>query len=320
MSEPMTHAPVCADRGAVGWYITHSGCKDCVLTKTLHPAEASAGPRRYRTVYRHTIPVRLTHWINLACMVILLMSGLAIFNGWPALYWGIRTQFDQPLLALYAIQDKSGHQVGITDVLGHRFVTTGWLGLSPGGDGKPIVRGFPAWATIPGPLWLAKARRWHFFFAWLFVINGLVFGVYALISRHFRRDLVPSWQQLRHIGGSVQDHARLRFPKGEEARQYNVLQKLSYLVVVFGMGPLIVSTGLAMSPWIDAAWPQLLDIFGGRQSARTIHFATAFAFVAFVVIHTLMVLLSGPLNNLRAMITGRYRIEGAADESRGREK
>jgi thiosulfate reductase cytochrome b subunit len=71
----------------------------------------------------------------------------------------------------------------------------------------------------------------------------------------------------------------------------------------------MVATGLTMSPRMDAAWPQLLDLFGGRQSARTIHFVTAFAFLAFVVIHVLMVLLSGPWNNLRSMITGHYRIE-----------
>ena len=98
--------------------------------------------------------------------------------------------------------------------------------------------------------------------------------------------------------------------------RYNVLQKLSYLVVAFGMGPLMVATGLTMSPLIDAAYPQLLDIFGGRQSARTIHFATAFAFVAFVLIHVLMVLLSGPWNEMRSMITGRFRIdvEGGTDD------
>jgi thiosulfate reductase cytochrome b subunit len=172
-----------------------------------------------------------------------------------------------------------------------------------------MVRGFPAWATIPGPLWLAMARRWHFFFAWIFVVNGLVYAAYALFSRHLWRDLTPSWEQLRHTGRSIWDHARLRFPRGEEARHYNVLQKLSYLIVVFGLGPLMVATGLTMSPWIDAAFPQLLDIFGGRQSARTIHFVTAFALVSFVVIHVLMVLLSGAWNNMRSMITGRYRIE-----------
>lgn len=276
-------------------------------------------------IYRHTIFVRISHWVNVACMTILLMSGLAIFNGWPALYWGIRTHFAQPLLALYATSDPSGRQTGVTDILGHRFVTTGWLGLSPGENGRPVARGFPSWATIPGPLWLAMARRWHFFFAWLFVANGLLYVAYALTSGHFWRDLVPSRQQLRALGSSILDHVRLRFPKGAEARQYNVLQKLSYLVVAFGMAPLIVATGLAMSPQIDAAYPILLDIFGGRQSARTIHFLTAFVFLAFTLVHVLMALLSGPWNNMRAMVTGWYRVPetptsgNATDEAKARD-
>jgi thiosulfate reductase cytochrome b subunit len=159
------------------------------------------------------------------------------------------------------------------------------------------------------------SRRWHFFFAWVFVVNGVLYALFALFSGHFRRDLAPTRRDLRSIGRSVVDHALLRFPKGEEAAHYNVLQKLSYLVVVFGLGLLIVATGLTMSPWIDAAYPQLLDVFGGRQSARTIHFATAFAFVGFFIIHILMVLLSGPWNNLRSIITGRYRIAVPDKES-----
>lgn len=265
--------------------------------------------RRRRTILRHGVFVRIAHWINLACLAILLMSGLAIFNGWPALYWGIRTRFDHPLLAIYATTNGSGRDIGVTDILGHKFVTTGWLGLSPGVGGEPTERGFPSWATIPGPLWLAMARHWHFFFAWLFVANGIAYAVFALFSGHLRRDLMPTRRELRHIGRSILDHALLRFPKGEAARRYNVLQKLTYLIVVFGLGPLIVATGLTMSPWMDAAFPLLLDIFGGRQSARTIHFVTAFAFVGFFIVHVLMVLLSGPLNSMRSMITGRYRIE-----------
>ncbi len=256
--------------------------------------------------------VRVTHWINFGCAVILLMSGLAIFNGWPALYWGKRTHFADPLLAMYAAEGTLGQQIGITDVLGHRFDTTGWLGVSPGASGSPVVRGFPFWATIPGPLWLAMARRWHFFFAWIFVANGLIYAAWAVLSRHLWRDLVPSRRQVRHIVRSIWNHVRLRFPTGDEGREYNVLQKFAYLIVAFGMGPLMVATGLTMSPWMDAAWPWLLDVFGGRQSARTIHFLTAFAFVGFFLVHILMVLLSGPWNNLRSMITGRYRIEYSA--------
>jgi thiosulfate reductase cytochrome b subunit len=281
-----------------------------------HASPTRPGARPTRLIRRHSVLVRALHWINVICLVILLMSGLGIFNGWPALYWGIRTRFDHPLLALYATRDAAGHETGMTYVLGHRFVTTGWLGLSPGAHGRPVIRGFPAWATIPGSLSLALSRHWHFFFAWIFVLNGLAYIVYALVSGHLWRDLVPSRQQLRQIGRSILDHARLRFPKGEEARHYNVLQKLSYLAVVFGLGPLMVATGLTMSPWMDAAYPQLLDIFGGRQSARTIHFLGAFALVAFAIIHILMVLLSGPWNNMRAMITGRYRIAEEAEDNR----
>lgn len=242
------------------------------------------------------------------------MSGLAIFNGWPALYWGIRTHFAHPLLAFYTERNAAGQAVGMTWLFGHQFVTTGWFGLSAGADGQMVVRGFPAWATLPGPLNLALARHWHFFFAWIFVINGVIYAVYTFASRHFWRDLAPSWQELGGIGRSVLDHARLRFPKGNTARHYNVLQKLSYIIVIFGMGPLMVATGLAMSPWLDAAYPWLTAIFGGRQSARTIHFVIAFALLAFILIHVAMVLASGPLNNVRSMVTGRYRIANSDEE------
>jgi thiosulfate reductase cytochrome b subunit len=270
--------------------------------------DRSSHPRR-RAIRRHSLLVRITHWVNLVCMTILLMSGLQIFNAHPALYWGARSDWRHPVLALWAMRPPGGQPVGLTTILGHSFNTTGVLGLSSSPDGTLVVRGFPAWATLPGPQWLAMGRRWHFFFAWIFVVNGLTYIAYTLVSRHFWWDLLPTGQQLRHIGRSVWDHARLRFPRGEEARHYNVLQKISYIVVVFGLGPLMVATGLTMSPWIDAAYPQLLDLFGGRQSARTIHFITAFTFLAFVVIHVLMVLLSGVWNNMRSMITGRYVIE-----------
>ena len=112
-----------------------------------------------------------------------------------------------------------------------------------------------------------------------------------------------------HLAREIADHARLRFPKGAEARRYNALQKLAYLAVIFGLLPLMVATGLTMSPAFDAIAPWLLDLFGGRQSARTIHFITASLLVAFVAVHIAMVLLSGVFNNMRSMITGRYAIE-----------
>ena len=124
--------------------------------------------------------------------------------------------------------------------------------------------------------------------------------------------MVPSRQELRGIGRSASDHVRLRFPTGEEATRYNVIQKLSYLVLVLVLLPILVLAGLAMSPRLDAAWPELLTIFGGRQSARTIHFIAASMLVIFVIVHVIMVLISGVWNNMRSIITGRYWIETRA--------
>ena len=191
------------------------------------------------------------------------------------------------------------------------FDTTGLLGLSKV-DGEETERGFPSWATLPSYQDLAAGRRWHFFFAWLFVINGFVYLIYGIISRHLRSDLTPASAELApvHLLQEVKDHARLRFPKGQSARHYNTLQKLAYLAVIFVLLPMMIATGLTMSPGFNAVAPILLDLFGGRQSARTLHFLSAFGLVAFVVVHVVMVLVSGVFNNMRSMITGYYAIEG----------
>jgi thiosulfate reductase cytochrome b subunit len=259
---------------------------------------------RKEHVYRHTLPARLSHWLNALCLFILIMSGLQIFNAHPALYWGDRSDRDRPLLSIRPARTVDGNILGVTTILGHSFDTTGVLGYSDGS-----VRAFPAWATIPSARWLAMGRQWHLFFAWLFVINGLIFTAYALISRHLTRDLTPTGTDLRRIGKAIIDHLRLRHAKGNEAKRYNVLQKLAYLGVMFGLAPLIVLTGLAMSPTIDAAFPWLLTVFGGRQAARTIHFIACFSFVVFIVIHVGQVILTGFFNNIRSMVTGWFTIK-----------
>ncbi|MGN6314213.1 MAG: cytochrome b/b6 domain-containing protein [Rhodanobacteraceae bacterium] len=282
---------------------------------TMHDSASPEGgirppPRirdRVRVIYRHRLPVRIMHWINAICLLVLLGSGLQIFNAHPALYWGQKSNFDKPLLAMGARQTPNGLR-GVTVVDGHTFDTTGVFGVSSL-NGQPTARGFPAWMTIPGPQWLSMGRRWHFFFAWLFVINGICFAAYTLIGRHFRRDLLPTKTDWRGIGRSIVDHALLRHPKGEAAARYNVLQKLTYLIVIFGFGPLIVLMGLAMSPRMDSVLGWLVDLVGGRQSARTIHFILAWGFVAFFLIHIFEVLVSGVGNELRSIITGRYAIE-----------
>jgi len=259
--------------------------------------------------------VRVTHWINVLCLACLLMSGLQIFNAHPALYWGSRSNFDRPLLAMEAEQTPNAAPTGITTVLGHRFDTTGTLGLSRTATGQLAQLGFPDWITLPAERDLATGRRWHFFFAWLFVANGLFYLVYTVVSRHLRRELAPTGGQLRGIPASILDHLRLRFPKGKEARHYNVLQKLSYLAVIFVLLPIMVLAGLTMSPAMGTAFPELLMLFDGRQSARTVHFILAFLIVTFTVVHVVMVLLSGVWNNPRSMVTGRYVIEEEKGES-----
>src|SRR6187455_2075663 len=226
-------------------------------TATAPPLEAApaAAPRR---IYRHALPVRLMHWINVACLTILLGSGLNIFNAHPALYWGDDSS-GKPWLAMRAENTAAG-PVGKTRIAGSDFDTSGVLGLS-NVDGRPTARGFPSWATIPGPQWLAMARHWHLFFAWLFIINGVAYVLYTLFSRHLVRDLVPTRVELRNIGRSIVDHLKLKHPTGDAATRYNVLQSLTYLIVIFGLLPLVVIAGLAMSPRLDAVitgWVDLL--------------------------------------------------------------
>ena len=197
--------------------------------------------------------------------------------------------------------------VGLTRVGSLTLETTGLFGVSSDGDGDVRAIAMPGWATIPSFRDLATGRRWHFFFAWVFVINGLLYVGASLVNGHFRRDLLPTKSEIKpkHILQDIWNHARLKLPKGEDAKRYHVLQKGAYLGVTILL-LLMVLTGLTMSPGFNAGVPWLLDVFGGRQSARTLHFITAALTVAFIVVHLAMVLLAGPINEIRSMITGRY--------------
>jgi thiosulfate reductase cytochrome b subunit len=272
------------------------------------PSSDAAVPRRDSLYYRHTLPVRIMRWIDVIAFFILLISGLQIFNAHPALYWGKSSYTGRPpILQLVAKETEDGKVVGVTKVFGREFVTTGMLGASRGPDGDLVGRGLPSWATISGRLWLALGRRWHLFFAWMFVINGLAYVIHAILSRNLVRDLMPTRTDRHSTPKSLKDHLLLRHPKGEAAKHYNILQKLTYLTVIYGLLPLAILMGWAMSPWLDSIIPGWDDWFGGRQSARTIHFIVALALFAFVVIHVFQVIITGLWNNLRAMITGRYQ-------------
>jgi thiosulfate reductase cytochrome b subunit len=270
-------------------------------------ADKPDGPGRV-LVFRHPALVRATHWINVLAISLLLMSGLQIFNAHPALYWGQKSTFARPDLSMGAA--VRGRQViGVTMVGGKAFETTGVLGLS-GPKGAEQNRGFPAWATIPSYQDLASGRRWHFFFAWLFVLNGLVYLAFGLAAGRIGRELVPRKDEVspKHLWQEVKDHARLRFPEGEAARHYNTIQKATYLAILLIVLPMMLVTGLSMSPGMTPVLGWLVELLGGRQSARTLHFISASLIVVFVIIHVAMVFASGPINNLRSMITGRYRI------------
>ena len=223
--------------------------------------------------YRHTLPVRIMHWINVVALTILLLSGLNIFSAHPALYWGKSSYTGRPpIFEITAREDDNGDPVGLTRVFGHEFVTTGLLGASTGADGDLVAQAFPGWLTIPDSRWLAMARRWHFFFAWVFVINGLCLPrLHVSLARHFRRDLAPSSVDWRSIGRPIIDHLRFKHPTGEAAKRYNVLQKLAYLAVIFVLLPLMVLTGLAMSPGIDTLAPgwSTSSAAGSRRARST---------------------------------------------------
>jgi len=272
------------------------------------PAPAAIVARPARRVYRHRLPVRVMHWINVVCMTVLLMSGLNIFNAHPALYWGHESSFATPWISFGARNTPNG-PVGYTRIGGTEFDTTGVLGLSPtGADRRPTARAFPSWATIPGPQWLAMARHWHLFFAWLFVVNGIAYVLYTLFSRHLTKDLVPTRDELKNIGRSIVDHLQFKHPTGDAATRYNVLQSLTYLIVIFVLLPLIVICGMALSPTLNSVFTGWVDFLGGRQSARTLHFLAAFGLLLFVVVHVAEVFIAGVWNEMRSMITGWFTI------------
>jgi thiosulfate reductase cytochrome b subunit len=254
------------------------------------------------TIYRHTIATRVLHWVNAMCVFLVLMSGLQIFNAHPRLYSGqYGANADPAILDITQGDSSDGYARGVLRIGGHELPATRFLGLSED-------KAFPGWLTIPSYRDLATGRRWHFLFAWLLVFNsGLYFSI-SFFRGHIKRDLLPTRAQLAptRILREIWNHLKLRFPKGEAARHYNSLQKLAYLAILFLLAPMILATGLTMSPDIDAGYPWLVTLFGGRQSARTLHFICAMAVVTFIVIHLAMVVLAGPVNQIRSMITGRY--------------
>ena len=270
---------------------------------------------RGRVVYRHRAATRLTHWTWAIALFFLLLSGLQIFNAHPSLYIGNQSgfEFDNSVLSMRAMRNADGSVDGFTTILGRDFTTTGLFGMS-GPKDNPSYRGFPAWATLPSYQDLATGRVIHFFFAWLFAAAFLIWFFSSLVSGHLRRDILPSMSDVRGLPRSIGDHLRFRFHRDG---RYNGLQKFTYAAVLLVVFPLIILTGLAMSPGMNAAWPWLPELFGGRQTARSLHFLCMALLVVFFIVHVVMIVAAGPFNEMRSILTGWYRTDPEKKEEHG---
>ena len=220
--------------------------------------------------------------MTVVTIFIMIGSGLGILNAHPHLYWG-------------SYGTKAGTPA-------HSNVS--WLNLPH----------WPSWLTIPANYNLALSRRWHLFFALILAFALLLFMISSLINRHFQKDLRVTGEDVapRHIWDDIKAHLAFKFHNPDDPGAYNILQKCSYVATIFLFIPTMVLTGLAMSPGMDAAWPWLLDLFGGRQSARSIHFICMALLVGFIIVHVLLVILAGPINEVKSMITGRWRVPGGS--------
>ncbi|MGH7843692.1 MAG: cytochrome b/b6 domain-containing protein [Candidatus Binatia bacterium] len=252
--------------------------------------------------YRHNRITRLTHWLNAIALVVLFMSGLQIFNAHSSLYWGSKSEPDEAFFSIYAA-DENGSLRGYMRLYGWSVETTGFLGIQNTEMG-PVARAFPSWLTIPSYFWLAGGRRWHFFFAWLFVLNGFLYCVDNVFNGHAKKFLLAP-RDIAAIPAMILYYLHVRRESPQEG-EYNPLQKMAYTGVFFVLTPVVVLSGLAMSPEMNAGFNWLPALFGGRQSARTIHFVCTFLFAAFTFGHVFMVMTTGLVNNMRSMITGWY--------------
>ncbi|WP_156843047.1 cytochrome b/b6 domain-containing protein [Novosphingobium aquimarinum] len=292
------------------------------MTGSVRWEDDVRSPKGGDLVRRHRLSTRIWHWTNAVALLVLLMSGLMIFNAHPRLYWGeYGANPDPAWLEIGSRGDQGFLRVGKVEV-----PTTGVLGRWRDANGVTRSRAFgvtrsrafPHWATIPSHYSLADGRLWHLAFAWILALSLALYMLWSLVNGHVGRDLHVRREQWspRHIWHDLKDHARLRFPTGAAALDYNVLQKLSYVTVIFVLLPLMIATGLTMSPNLNAGLRWLLDLFGGRQSARSIHFICAGGLVAFFIVHIAMVFAAGPIREIRSIVTGWYRLpEDRAQES-----
>jgi thiosulfate reductase cytochrome b subunit len=259
--------------------------------------------------YRHPLPVRVWHWINAAAVVVLLMTGLLIFDIHPHLYWGEAGQEGEGAFLSLSGKHLEGTPPQTQLQIGHwHWNTTGLLGsvTDDGFGGKYLLV-----TAAPEDWQFGATRGWHFAFAWFLGLSLPLYGAYLLASGRLNRVLLPTRGDLkpRHVLYELWQHARLKRARGEASRHYNFLQKISYLVVLFVLTPAMVLSGLSMSNTVTATFPGLATLFGGHQSARSIHFIVAMLLLAFVLVHVFQVFVAGFVNMMRSMITGRFVVE-----------
>jgi thiosulfate reductase cytochrome b subunit len=240
-------------------------------------AATSAAAFPGRTVAaRHSALVRVTHWITTLCFLALLVTGVEILISHPRFYWGEAGNVNTPPLFKIPIPASRA------------LVPTGYGYVLPDQNG---------WS-----------RYLHFQTAWVAVLTGLLYIIYSFFSGHLRKNLLPaepdrSW---RALASEIANHVRFKRPAAEEAWSYNLLQRITYLVVIFVLFPLVIWTGLAMSPAIASVFPSLVSVLGGQQSARTIHFFVSVFLFLFLLVHIVMICLAGFRSRMRAMIVGSY--------------
>jgi thiosulfate reductase cytochrome b subunit len=238
------------------------------------PSSASSVPVA-KVTPRHSAIVRVTHWITTVCFLALLVTGAEIVISHPRFYWGeTGNDLTTPLFRLHIPSSRA-------------LVPTGYGYVLPDQNG---------WS-----------RYLHFQSAWVVILTGLLYAISILFSGHLRKNLLPRKTDLSFGSflSSIADHLRFKRPSAAEAWSYNLLQRLAYLFVIFILFPLVIWTGLAMSPTFVSAFPLAVTSLGGQQSARTLHFFVSVALLLFLLVHIVMIFLAGFVSRMRAMITGR---------------
>jgi thiosulfate reductase cytochrome b subunit len=279
------------------------------MDATAGPTPAPATTRTSEpgtVVYRHSITTRLTHWVAFVSILVLVMSGLQIFNAAPYLDASDKSDPAHRVLAFDGQDAPGGGSIGTTTIFGHAFTTTHWFGYTDDGQGSEAVRAFPGWITFPGYQDLAGGRSWHFFFAWVMVLAGVAYFAAGAIRKDLAllilrpSDVPKLWPMQAY-------YLKLRKEPPDHGK-YNPLQKAGYTLVLFVLAPFVVITGLALAPGFDAIAQPIVTLLGGRQFARTWHFVSMLLLVGFFFGHVFLVASTGLFNNMRSMITGTYRL------------